>query len=260
MVTGDGSKAATYMGAFLYFADLEGKVWKLNLTDQGTFWELEQVFDSEADNVNGRMAYFPVTAAQGKDQILRLFLGTGDQQRLMSGDLNIDNRVYSIKESKFPSPGLSDVSAASEERLLDVTANASACSASDDLGWKVRLKPGEKVTSQVRVNYGTAFYSTYLPLTTDECALGTTRFTGVDFECGSRNFSFDLGSGLATVPVLYLGKIYMGISGNGDEFIDFKLPEGWKRVGNLVAGEPLGAEGKSWKFRGVQVESWFEEY
>ena len=251
-ITPDSSDKANYTGAMVYFADLEGKLWKLNLTNQGVPYSMKQVFDVEADNLNGRLSYHSVTPTMGSDNKLRMFYGTGDQQKLMSGSLQIDNRFLGLKEQKFPSEDASPTF--KEDSLLDTTGDTSLCSDENDQGWKIKLKPGEKVTSKAMVSYGTVFFSRYEPLTTDQCALGKTSITGVDYQCGSEKFTVDLGTGISTVPTLYRGKLYIGIS--GDAINKFTPPEGWIKKDNLLMGEP----GDLSTWQGVKTKSWREGF
>jgi type IV pilus assembly protein PilY1 len=251
-ITPDSSDKADYTGAMVYFADLEGKLWKLNLTNQGVFYSMKQVFDVEADNLNGRLSYHSVTPAMGSDSKLRMFYGTGDLQKLMSGSPQIDNRFLGIKEQKFP---LADTNVSFKEgSLLDTTGDSELCSDDTDQGWKIKMKPGEKVTSKAMVSYGTVFFSRYEPLTTEQCALGKTSITGVDYQCGSEKFTVDLGIGVSTVPTLYRGKLYIGIS--GDAINTFTPPDGWIKKDNLLMGEP----GDLSNWQGVKTKSWKERF
>ena len=255
-ITPDSSDKADYTGAMVYFADLEGKLWKLNLTNQGVFYSMKQVFDVEADNLNGRLSYHSVTPAMGSDNKLRMYYGTGDQQKLMSGSVQIDNRFLGIKEEKFPSAdaAISFKESESDRNILvDVTDNAE-CSDENEKSWKIKLKPGEKVTSKAMVSYGSVFFSRYEPLTTDQCALGKTSITGVDYQCGSEKFTVDLGTGISTIPTIYKGKLYIGIS--GDAINTFTPPEGWTKKDNLLMGEP----GNLSTWQGVETKSWRERF
>jgi type IV pilus assembly protein PilY1 len=251
-ITPDNSNKADYKGAMVYFSDLEAKLWKLNLTDEGVLFSLNQVFDAQADNLNGRYSYHSVTPAMGSDNKLRMFYGTGDLQKLMSGSSKIDNRLLGIKEQKFPS--IDTNTSFTESSLLDTTGDEKLCSDDNDQGWKVKLKPGEKVTSKAMVSYGTVFFSKYEPLTTDECALGKASITGVDYQCGSEEFTVDLGIGIVTAPIIYRGKLYVGISGDGID--TFKLPEGWIKKDNLLMGEP----GNLANWQSVKMKSWREKF
>ncbi|HIC40404.1 MAG TPA: hypothetical protein EYO74_03255, partial [Piscirickettsiaceae bacterium] len=260
-ITPDSSEKANYTGAMVYFADLEGKLWKLDLTDQGSMFAMEQIFDAEASHPNkmppgnGRLTYFPVAPSIGSDGKLRLFYGTGDMQDLMDNNQNVDNRFYGIKEQDFSNPaeqGRAD--RFTESSLLDVTNETDICSDEDDRGWKIKLKPTEKVTSKANVSYGTVTFSRYTPLTTESCELGKTSITGVDYQCGSEEFNFDLGIGITTVPTLYRGKLYIGIS--GDAINTFTPPDGWIKKDNLLMGEP----GDLSNWQGVKMKSWREKF
>ena len=60
-VTPDTTSTANYKGALVYFADFESKLWKLNLTNKGTMYQLQQLFDGEATETNGRRDIHEVT-------------------------------------------------------------------------------------------------------------------------------------------------------------------------------------------------------
>ena len=62
-VTADSTSLAKYYGALVYFADYEGKLWKLNLTSNGTLYDLQYLFDSEADYANERRVMYDVAAS-----------------------------------------------------------------------------------------------------------------------------------------------------------------------------------------------------
>ncbi|MBT4668927.1 MAG: PQQ-binding-like beta-propeller repeat protein, partial [Candidatus Ruthia sp.] len=260
-ITPDSSDKANYTGAMVYFADLEGKLWKLDLTDQGSMFNMEQVFDAEASHPNkmppgnGRLTYFAVAPSIGSDGKLRLFYGTGDMQDLMDNNQNVDNRFYGIKDQNFSNPAREGRgNKFTESSLLDTTNKTDVCSDEDDKGWKIKLGPTEKVTSKANVSYGTVTFSRYTPLTTENCELGKTSITGVDYQCGSEKFNIDLGTGITTVPTLYRGKLYIGISGDGIN--TFTPPEGWIKKDNLLMGEP--GDLSNWK--GVKVKSWRERF
>ena len=260
-ITPDSSDKANYTGAMVYFADLEGKLWKLDLTDQGSMFNMEQVFDAEASHANqippgnGRLAYFPVAPSIGNDGKLRLFYGTGDMQDLMDNNQNVDNRFYGIKDQNFSNPARQGTdNKFTESSLKDTTNNADICTDEDDKGWKIKLKPTEKVTSKANVSYGTVTFSRYAPLITENCELGKTSITGVDYQCGSEKFTVDLGTGITTVPTLYRGKLYIGIS--GDAINTFTTPEGWIKKDNLLMGKP----GDLSTWQGVKTKSWREGF
>ena len=86
----------------VYFADYEGKLWKINLTDQGTLYDSQYLFDAGASRENERKVMFEVAASI--DEItnkLWLYYGTGDQQQLASTSSLIQNQLYGIKDKSF---------------------------------------------------------------------------------------------------------------------------------------------------------------
>ena len=96
-ITADGTSLANYHGAIAYFADYENKLWKLNLTEKGTLYSLQEIFDGESTSTNGRRAMHDITASIDTDNKLWLYYGTGDQQQLQKESSDIKNRLYGLK-------------------------------------------------------------------------------------------------------------------------------------------------------------------
>ncbi|SVC69453.1 uncharacterized protein METZ01_LOCUS322307, partial [marine metagenome] len=101
VITAAGTEKANYSGAMVYAADLEGKITKINLTDQGTLYESTILFDAESNNDNGRYV-FKRAQATILDNKLWLYFGTGNTQKLGEQNSSIQNRVYGIKDKDFP--------------------------------------------------------------------------------------------------------------------------------------------------------------
>ena len=89
----------------VYVADLEGKITKINLTndegvnlyDQTTLFKLNTTLD------NGRYMYFGMDAAYGNDtKNLWLFGGTGDFTKISSKRKGTDNILFGIRDRDFP--------------------------------------------------------------------------------------------------------------------------------------------------------------
>ena len=66
----------------VYFADLEGSLWKLNLTNQGTLFDYTQIFKADSTFDNDRMESFQVTPSIDGEKNLWLYYGTGNQQKI----------------------------------------------------------------------------------------------------------------------------------------------------------------------------------
>ena len=88
-IIADGSSLANYYGAIAYFADYEGKLWKLNLSDKGTLYEIQQLFDAESTETNGRRVMKDVVASIDTNNTLWIYYGTGDQQQLQKESTSI---------------------------------------------------------------------------------------------------------------------------------------------------------------------------
>ncbi|HIK76542.1 MAG TPA: VWA domain-containing protein, partial [Gammaproteobacteria bacterium] len=255
-ITADTTSLATYKGAMFYFADLEGKFWKLNLTDQGTLYETTQFFNAEATQENDRMAFFQVAPSIGSDGKLWLYYGTGNQQKLQRMSSDIKNRIYGIKDVDFPK--FKAVSSSTVSKLKNTTSKGSICPTSRDLGWYVDLDAHEKVTGYLEIDNETIYASRYTPNSNNICNPGSSVLSEHNYACGNTTRRTNLGRGIATGVTVHKGKIYIGISGS--ESGDLKDETG-KIVGtrdeNLIVINPK----KPSKGKGeVSHESWREVF
>ena len=144
----ENTSIANYSGAMVYFADYEGKLWKVNLTDQGTLYDSQYLFDARATRENERKVMFEVAASI--DEVtnkLWLYYGTGDQQQLASTSSLIQNQLYGIKDKEFPSFD-SSFSSLTENDCFNATNQTSCVAATDQDGWYINLDSKEKVTAK----------------------------------------------------------------------------------------------------------------
>ena len=255
-ITPDTTDKANYKGGMFYFADLEGKFWKLNLTDKGTLYEITQFFNAEATQENDRMAFFQVTPSIGNDGNLWMYYGTGNQQKLQRMSADIKNRIFGFKDVDFPK--FKAVSSSTVAKLKNNTSTGGICPTSADLGWYVDLDAHEKVTGKLALSNETVFASRYIPNNKNICNPGSSKLTEHNFACGNTLRGTKLGQGIATGAVIYKGKIYVGISGSGTE--DIKDEKGnviGQRKDNLIVFSPK----KDSKGKGnVSYESWREVF
>ena len=255
-ITPDTTSKAKYKGAMFYFADLEGKFWKLNLTDKGTLYEITQFFNAQATQENDRMAFFQVTPSIGNDGNLWMYYGTGNQQKLQRMSSSIKNRIYGFKDADFPK--FKAVSSSTITSLKNNTSTGGICPTSADLGWYVDLDAHEKVTGKLALSNETVFASRYTPNNKNICNPGDSILTEHNFACGNTLRGTKLGQGIATGAVIHKGKVYVGISGSGTE--DIKDEKGnviGQRKDNLIAFTPKkGSKGKG----SVSYESWREVF
>ena len=236
-------------GSIIYFSDLEGKLWKVNLTDQGTLYETVRLFDAESDNSNTRLMFHEHAASVDTSGNLWQYYGSGDQQSLGDIDSNIANRGYAYMHST----PVTDFTATSMHTVSDmVDISLGACPSDGQYGWYLNLDSNEKITAKASVSNGYVYFSRYTPNSGDICASGTAKISEHSYTCGTLEAEFDLGYGVPTESIIYKNKIYLGIS---TDQVTASLPAGWSKSGNLIIGTPSElATGK------VQLESWWEEF
>ncbi|MBL7003861.1 MAG: VWA domain-containing protein, partial [Gammaproteobacteria bacterium] len=255
-ITPDTTSKAKYKGAMFYFADLEGKFWKLNLTNKDTLYEITQFFNAEATQENDRMAFFQVTPSIGNDGKLWMYYGTGNQQKLQRMSSVVKNRLYGIKDENFPK--FKAVSPSTISKLKNTTSTGGICPTSTDLGWYVDLDAHEKVTGKLALSNETVFASRYTPNNKNICNPGSSKLTEHNFACGNTLRGTNLGEGIATGAIIHKGKVYVGISGDGSG--DIKDEQGnviGSRKDNIIVFTPKsGAKGKG----SITYESWREVF
>jgi len=258
-ITPDTTSKANYKGAMIYLADLESKQWKINLTDKDTLYEFTPIFDAEATLDNDRMEFFQVTPTIGNDGSLWTFYGTGNQQKVQRIDNDINNRVFGIKDNKFPL--YSSVNGLNNT-AQSVLRNRSlgACPSSTDMGWYVNLGANERVTGKLAIFNTLVYSSEYLPNNSRICFPGKATLSEYSMACGSKSSSFELGEGIATGAVIFNKKIYVGITGEGSS--DIKDDQGnvvGKKTNNLIVITP-SSSGAALGDRKITQESWREIY
>ena len=122
VITADGTNKANYNGALIYATDLEGKVTKINLTENfiidtdtnspsynsiirpvASDKDIQQTtqFTAETTSANGRYIYTRPEVTINNDNNLWLYFGTGNTQKLQEKSNQIQNRLYGIKDINF---------------------------------------------------------------------------------------------------------------------------------------------------------------
>ena len=264
-ITADGTSLANYHGAIAYFADYENKLWKLNLSNKGTLYDLQQIFDGESNDTNGRRAMHDVTASIDTDNNLWIYYGTGDQQQLQKESSLIKNRLDEIKEIDFPNYNTT-TSKFTVTQCQDVTSKSSSCPTTNQKGWYINLDLNEKTTGQATIFNRTVYFPRYIPNKNNPCNPGVANLSTHDYKCGNSLSQIKLGAGVASTPIIYKGNIYIGLSGatssssssgsnsggNTGGNIGSQLPKGWTIKDNLVVGTPPTGRGSGQ----ISVESW----
>ena len=197
VITADGTTKANYSGAMVYATDLEGKITKINLTDQGTLYDKTILFDAESDTENGRYVYHAPAPTIGSDNNLWLYFGTGDKQRYEDKSPKILNRVYGIKDKDFPSfKKINKIGTISECKT------APNCPDPSDLGWYINLKNSQKLTAGVAIDNDQVHFPIYEPsASSTKCSLGLAIKGGAEAECGKGNYT-TVGTGVLSKIVV----------------------------------------------------------
>ena len=261
-ITPDTSSKADYKGSMVYLADLEGKQWKINLTDTGNLYEFTPLFNAEATLENDRMEFFQVTPSIGTDSNFWSFYGTGNQQKVQRISSDINNRIFGLKDKKFPQyssvNGLSNTASSSLKNM----GSSNACPTDTDLGWYLNLDANERITGKLALFNEIIYASRYLPNRGQICSPGTSSLSEHTMTCGKTTRKTSLGSGIATGAVVFNNMVYVGISTvGGASTEDVKDEQGvvvGKKVNNLIVITPKGTgaigDGK------ITQESWREIY
>ena len=254
-IIADGTSLAQYHGAIAYVADYEGKLWKINLTDKGTQYDTQQIFDSEATDTNGRRVMKDITASIDTNNDLWVYFGTGDQQQLQKESSSIKNRVYGLKDNDFPNYQ-DNISLFTVSQCRDVTSKSANCPSDNEKGWYINLKTNEKATGAPTVANRTVYYPTYIPNSTNPCNPGLAYLSSADYKCGTTLNNTSLGAGVASEAIIYKGNIYIGLSGTtqNQNTGTSSLPTGWTQKDNLIVGTPPAGRGSGGKT--INIESW----
>ena len=258
-ITPDTTSKAKYKGALVYGADLESKLWQLNLTDQGTMYDFTSHFDAEATTDNDRLSFFQITPSIGSDDNLWTFYGTGNQQRLQRMSNDIDNRIFGIKDKNFPT--YKNISGATPKAssMKNMSTAGSSCPVSTDLGWYINMGSNERITGKLAVFNEVVYATRYLPNQGQICSPGKAYLSEHNMTCGSESRKTELGEGIATGAVVHKNIVYIGISGGGSgEIKDSKGNVIGKKEDNIILLSPSGSgvigDGK------ISQESWREIY
>ena len=260
-VTSDGTSRANYKGSMLYVADLEGKKWKLNLTNVGTLYDFTSVFNAEATVKNDRMEFYQMTPTIGTDGNLWNYYGTGNQQKVQTISPDIQNRIFGIKDQNFPKfQSINGMNNTASSTLKNTTLAGSICPGQADLGWYVNLGANERITGKLAL-YNEILYATrYKPDTVAICEPGKATLTEHKNGCGSLDRTIELGEGIATGAVIFKGKVYLGVSGDDSGVIkDSKGNVVGKKENNIIVVTPK-SKGGGINGNKITNESWREIY
>ena len=241
VITADGTEKANYNGAMIYAADLEGKITKLNLTDKGTLYQTTTIFDAQSTNENGRYIYDKPEATI-KNSNLWLYFGTGDKQKLQTLDNSkIKNRLYGIKDMKFPNFEVVNPSG----DVSKCKTGKNNCPSTNDLGWFIDLDKSKKVTASPTVDSNVVYFPVYEPRPlSNVCDNGDAILFKANTTCGTAT-QRKLGKGVLSKVIIQDDNLVVGISGEAEKGVNSKenvisLKSDQKSSGNFINEE-------SWK-------------
>ena len=243
VITADGTGKATYNGALIYANDLEGKITKINLTENysidfnsssPSYLAIKEnistttLFDAETTSSNGRYIYTKSSATINNDNNLWLYFGTGNTQKLREDSDQIQNRLFGIKDKDFPN--FVNVSPVGN---ISKCTNSQCPVPSDKLGWYVNLVNKQKLTAEPTVDKDRVYFPIYEPSKgANSCTTGKAILTAYDTLCGSSLLNIELGSGVLSKVVVQGDNLYIGIAGNAKDNIS-----GFTATDNLITGK-----------------------
>lgn len=274
VITGDGTSLANYYGGIAYFTDLQGQLWKFNLSktnlsnDNVTsdLFSLSKAFRTESSLSIDRMGFNQlgstiVTEKLNGQSVSRLFnyFGTGDQTRIQrraptNQNSSMNNRIYGVSDPAFPATGLS---LANQTVANFTNINNQSCSVGNswygDVAAKTNINPKDdfqKVIGRAAVFNKYVYFSAYQPDALACPLYGTSRLIEVTDTCQTGSGSAVIGQGLATSPTIdNKGNIYVGMSNLPPGQV---LPSGRDNIAKLNSSN-LSSTGK------IKYKSWREK-
>jgi type IV pilus assembly protein PilY1 len=268
VITADGTNKANYNGAMIYATDLEGKVTKINLTENfvmdtdqnssaynsivrpvASDKEVHQttLFTAEATSANGRYIYTRPEVTINNDNNLWLYFGTGNTQKLQSQSSQVKNRLYGIKDKNFP-----NFVKVKPTGNVSMCKTAPVCPRGTDLGWYVDLQKSQKLTAEPTVDKDRVYFPIYEPSpANNKCGTGSAILMAFDTKCGNSVLNVNMGKGVLSKVVKQGDNLYIGLAGDANKNI-----AGFTSKDNLITGK---SEAKSIN-SAVQIESWKENY
>ena len=109
VITPDTFKGVNWRGAMVYLNDFEGKITKINLTNQISeqnpvnLYDQTTIYNLGATSQNERYSYFGMDGAYGSDtRNLWLFGATGDFSDIGGKQKGMDNILYGLRDRDFP--------------------------------------------------------------------------------------------------------------------------------------------------------------
>jgi type IV pilus assembly protein PilY1 len=268
VITADGTNKANYNGALIYATDLEGKVTKINLTENfiidtdtnspsynsiirpvASDKDIQQttLFTAQTTSANGRYIYTRPEVTINNDNNLWLYFGTGNTQKLQEQSSQVQNRLYGIKDVNFP-----NFVAVNPAGDISKCKTAPNCPGGSDLGWYVNLQKAQKLTAEPTVDKDRVYFPLYEPSpANNKCGIGSAILTAYNTKCGNSVLNVNMGKGVLSKVVKQGDNLYIGLAGEANKNI-----AGFTSKDNLITGKSKAKSSSGT----VQLESWKENY
>jgi len=233
-ISSDGTSLANYYGSLVYFTDLQGQLWKLNLSkksldDADDIYQLNRLFKTESNISRDRQGFNQLASTVVSSNQIFHYFGTGDQVYPQKRDTSNNNRIFGIRDLDFPtylttksgdlSVTLNPSLVKNVDGLKDNTTDLTACSNSDwytntysrtTLG--AATSDYSKVIGRGRLYNGSISFSVYRPEDASCPIYGSSQLIELNTgTCGS--VVKNVATGLAVAPVSdNKGNTYVGVS------------------------------------------------
>ena len=271
VVSADGTELANYYGGIAYFTDLQGQLWKYNLSktsldeDNDNLFDLNLAYRAEGTLANDRFGYNQVATTivqdDGGGNILFNYFGTGDLSRIQRRDPAINNRIFGIRDADFPNSGLA-VSGIGKDASTSQNIDDAECISDIKQNWYANtdavttlafrgtaIGENTKVVGRAALYNKSIFYSIYQPEAIGCPVYGASQIIEIKDGCGGVS-QYDVGEGMITAPVADdRGNVYVGV-GNLRRKSGRWLPiggDGTENVTRIGTGEDGSSEAPSWK-------------
>jgi len=246
-----GKESLAYYGGIAYFPDLQGQVWKLDLSktalteDNATMYSINRMFKTEGTLMNDRFGYNQMasTLVNSTDPMgthLFQYFGSGDQAHIQRRSASIANRIYGIKDLDWPGTDLTLTGDSTISSSGIISIDSAVCDDTDIPGWYSNINTkttlsdppigdgsdNQKIIGRAIVANKDVYFTAYRPEDAACPAYGDGETIKLTNGCGGGVTTIAIGAGLTTAPVLDgKGNIYVGVS-------------------NLATGETLTGKGE----------------
>ena len=222
LVTANTTSNAKFTGAMAYVADVEGKITKINLTDQNpaTLYSQTQLFDSEylpdtvlGSSQNNRKNFTGLETAIIDGQ-LWLFYGTGDLEKIQIRDDNIHkNRLFGIKDEASLNNIIFQTTSSKTAANCTNAGNIGTCPGINNIGWYYDLPNSQRLTDRPTFSNNYLYFSTYEPPSGFACTWGNASLLVREAKCGQQAKLYLLGTGVANQATVAGNKVVVSLSG-----------------------------------------------